>query len=372
MSLLFSPLSLKGKQVKNRIVYPPITTNLATPNAEITPKFADYYIRRAKGGAAMLILEPGVVNPLGKLSPLSAGIFQDSFVDPLARLVDGVKRYDALAFIQLCHAGPRSRALPSGIQPVSASDVPIIKGLVPRPLNKEEIDGVIEDFVLAARRAKQAGFDGIEVHGAHFYLLSNFLSLHTNHREDEYGGNTSGRAKIVCEIIKAIKQNCGEEFLIIVRYHSKEMGDNAIEPVESAALGRQFAAAGADLLHLSSYYLPDPTVESVMTVPATSCPGEDAPEGTFLEYTAAVKKEVPLPVIGVGKIISPSVAEQAIAEGACDLVAIGRAMVADPDWSQKAMAGEEFRRCKSCKACFKSLLSGEMICSVNPELKRNR
>lgn len=370
MKILSSPFELKGKRFKNRIVFPPITTCFATPEAEVTDKMISYYTGRARGGAAALILEPGVTNARGRLLTRSMGIFEDRFVGPLARMVDGIKNCDCLAFIQLCHAGPRARALPVGVQPVSASDVAIFRGVVPRPLEKGEIHGIIEEFVLAARRAARAGFDGVELHGAHFYLLSNFLSPATNRREDEYGGNTGGRAKIVCEIIKGIKQECGSGFPVIVRCHTKEMGEDGLDPAGSAALGREFAAAGADLLHLSSYYLPDPALDAVMTIPATSIPGDEAPQGCFLEYTAAVKREVPLPVIGVGKIIDPEVAERALEEGICDLVAVGRGLVADPDWPLKALAGEEISRCRSCKACLASLASGEMVCSVNPNLKR--
>lgn len=165
---LFSPFDLKGKRLKNRIVFPPITTCFATPAAEVTDKMVGYYTARARGGAAMLILEPGVSNALGRLAPRSMGIFGDRFIDPLARMVDGIKKYDCLAFIQIAHAGPRARALPRDVQPVSASDVPIFRGVVPRPLDRGEISGIIEEFVLAARRAARAGFDGVEIHGAHF------------------------------------------------------------------------------------------------------------------------------------------------------------------------------------------------------------
>lgn len=370
MKLLFSPYEINGKRLKNRIVFPPITTCFATQAAEVTEKMIEYYTERARGGAAMLILEPGVTSPCGKLLPRSMGIFGDNFIDPLARLVDGVKRHDCLAFIQLCHAGPRARSLPDGARPVSASGVPIFKGVVPEPLARGEIGGIVEEFVNSAHRAARAGFDGVEIHGAHFYLLSNFLSPLTNLRDDEYGGSAAGRARIVREIVRGVKQVCGSAFTVIVRYHSLEMGNGGLEPAGSAALGKEFAAAGCDALHLSSYYLHDPALEAVMTIPATSIPGEDAPQGCFLEYTAAVKKEVPLPVIGVGKVIDPAVAEKALQENTCDLVAVGRGLVADPEWPRKAMSGEVIRRCKSCKACLVSLASGEMICSVNPELKR--
>lgn len=371
MNLLFSPFELKGKKLKNRIVFPPITTSFATPEAGVTEKMMAYYSRRARGGAAMLIVEPGVTSPEGRLMPRSMGIFRDGFVGPLARLVDGIKKHDCLALIQLCHAGPRSRLLPAGVKPVSASEVSIFKGVVPRPLKKSEIPGIVEEFVMAARRAARAGFDGVEVHGAHFYLLSNFLSPITNLREDDYGGGSTGRARIVCEIVRGIKQECGQDFLVSVRYHTREMGEGSIDPSGSVELGREFTAAGSDLLHLSSFYLPDPALDAVMTIPATAIPGEDAPEGCFLEYTAAVKKELTLPVIGVGKIIDPGAAERALAEKTCDLVAVGRALVADPDWPLKASSGDEIRRCKSCRACLRSLASGEMVCAINPELKKD-
>lgn len=369
---LFSPFELNGKRLRNRIVFPPITTSLASREFEITEKMIDYYSERARGGAALLIVEPGSVNPRGRMRTTGIGIHDDCFVGSLDRLAGSIKKHDALAFIQLAHSGPRAKAVPPDDRPLSASDVPVLKGVIPRPLKKGEIQAIVEEFVLAGQRAARAGFDGVEVHAGHFYLLSNFVSPLTNRRSDEYGGNTAGRAKMVCQIVRGIKDLCGPGFTVIVRYNNKEMGEGAMDVAEAAALGREFKAAGADALHLTSYYLPDPAMNNLLTIPATSTPGVDAPEGCSLEYTAAVKREVALPVIGVGKILSPEVAEQALQENKCDLVGIGRGIVADPDWPLKAAAGEEILRCKSCKLCMKSVTTGEIVCSVNSKLSRDR
>ncbi|MCL6635781.1 MAG: NADH:flavin oxidoreductase [Peptococcaceae bacterium] len=364
MKLLFSPFQLGGMTLKNRIVLAPTTTCFATPDAGVTDKLIGYYEERARGGAALLIVEPGVVSPRGKLFERSMGIYDDAAVAPLSRLTEAVKKHGAAVFIQLCHAGPKARARFVGGEVLAPSGIPIYNGEPARELSREEIRSVAEDFLKAAGRAVRAGFDGVEIHAAHMYLLSSFLSPLTNFRTDEYGQTTAGRARIVTEIISGIKKEFGESLLVGVRFNGKEL-DRGIDTPEAVELGRMFEKAGADYVHVSAYTVPVPALENVAAVPATSIAGDDWPMGCFIEHAGAVKQAVSVPVIGVGKLDDPAVAEEALASGGCDLVALGRALIADPEWPDKVRSGVPPVKCLYCGTCLSSLRDGEMVCAVN-------
>jgi 2,4-dienoyl-CoA reductase-like NADH-dependent reductase (Old Yellow Enzyme family) len=363
---LFSTFNLKDKKLRNRIVLAPTSTCFATPDAEVTDKLIRYYEKRARGGAALLIVEPGAVSPRGKLFERSMGIYRDSDIEPLSRLTKSVKKNGAAAVIQLCHSGPKARSKFVGGDVLTPSGIPIYKGEPACELSKEGIQGVVAEFIKAAGRALKAGFDGVEVHAAHMYLLSSFLSPLTNFRTDEYGQTTAGRARIVTEIISGIKKEFGAGLVVGVRYNGKELG-KGIDVPEAVVLGRIFEQAGADYIHVSAYVTPVPALEKAATVPATSIAGDEWPGGCFIEYAREVKKAVSVPVIGVGKLDDPAVAEEALASGGCDLVALGRALIADPQWPNKVKAGISPDKCLYCGTCLDSLPKGEMVCAVNDD-----
>lgn len=367
MELLFSPFLLGGKTLRNRIVLAPTTTSFATPESGVTGKLIRYYEKRARGGAALLIVEPGVVSPRGKLFERSMGIYSDSAVEPLSRLTGEVKKHEATVVIQLCHSGPKARSKVVGGEVLTPSGNPIYKGEPARELSKEEIREVVSDFVKAAGRALRAGFDGVEVHAAHMYLLSSFLSPLTNFRTDEFGQTTAGRARIVTDIISGIKKEFGGSLLVGVRFNGKELGDRGINGAEAVALGRIFEEAGADYLHVSAYTVPLPGMKSAITVPATSIAGDAWPKACFIEYARRVKQAVSVPVIGVGKLDDPAMAEEALTSGSCDLVALGRALIADSEWPNKIRSGSAPNQCLYCGTCLGSIGKGEMICAVNED-----
>lgn len=366
MDRLFSPFRLGGKTLKNRIVLAPTTTCFATSGSEVTDKLIRYYEKRARGGTALLIVEPGVVSPRGKLFERSMGIYEDSAVEPLSGLTEVVKKHGAAVVIQLCHSGPKCRSKFVGGEVLTPSGIPIYKGEPAHELSKEEIRGIVEDFIKAAGRALKAGFDGVEVHAAHLYLLSSFLSPLTNFRTDEYGQTISGRARIVTEIISGIKKEFGDSLLVGVRFNGKEP-DRGIDTPEAVELGRIFEKAGADYIHVSAYTVPVPAMENVAVVPATSIAGDEWPKGCFLEYAGQIKQAVSVPVIGVGKLDDPAVAEEALASESCDLVALGRALIADPEWPNKVRSGITPEECLYCGTCLGSLPNGEMVCAINDD-----
>ncbi len=369
MRFLTTPYSLGEVRVSNRLVFPPITTGYGTVEGRVTPELKGYYARIARGGVGAIITEATVVSSTGKLTPYSLGIWEDGFVDGLAFLAEAIKAQGVAAFIQIAHAGPRAGSKFNGEQPISVSEVPLNKFDPPRKMTVGEIRRTVDQFVQAAKRAWRAGFDGVELHGAHFYLLSSFLSPFTNNREDDYGGDTTGRTRILREIIGGIRQEIGEGFPVICRIHGEELPDDGIHLPEAREIARQLEGAGAAAVHLSSCYLTMPGAERFMTVPATSIPGEEDPPGAFVSLAKGVKEVVSLPVIAVGKITDGDLAERILAEGAADLVAIGRPLVADPDFPRKIMAGENPVACLYCRNCINSLGAGKpMTCRVNRDL----
>ncbi|MEW6662488.1 MAG: hypothetical protein ACOY9Y_11610 [Bacillota bacterium] len=369
MQLLTTPYSLGEVRVSNRLVFPPITTGYGTSEGKVTPEQKGYYARIAQGGVGTIITEATVVSPTGKLHPRSLGIWEDRFVDDLALLAEAIKSQGVAAFIQIVHAGPRAGSKFNGQQPISVSEVPLNKQDPPRKMTLGEINQVIDQFVQAAKRAWRAEFDGVELHGAHFYLLSSFLSPFTNNRDDDYGGDITGRTRILREIIGGIRQEIGEGFPVICRINGEEMPENGIHLPEAREIARQLAGAGATAVHVSSYYLPMPGAEKLMTVPATSIPGEEDPPGAFISLAKGVKEVASLPVIAVGKITDGELAERILVEGVADLVAIGRPLVVDPDFPRKIMGGETPAACLYCRNCINSLGAGKpMTCRVNRDL----
>jgi 2,4-dienoyl-CoA reductase-like NADH-dependent reductase (Old Yellow Enzyme family) len=369
MQLLTTPYSLGEVRMPNRLVFPPISTGYGTSAGKITPELIGYYARIAEGGVGTIIIEATAVSPVGKLHPLSLGIWEDGFVDDLAFLTEAIKSKGASAFIQLNHAGPRAGSKINGQQPISVSELPLNKQDLPRKMTTGDIRQMIDQFVQAAKRARRAGLDGIELHGAHFYLLSCFLSPFTNNRDDEYGGDITGRTKVLREIIAGIRQEIGDDFTVICRINGEEMPENGIHLPEAKEIARQLAGAGAAALHVSACYLTMPGAEKFMTVPATSIPGPEDPSGAFIPLAKGVKEAANLPVIAVGKITDGKMAEGILAEGAADLVAIGRPLVADPDFPKKIIAGENPAACLYCRNCIFALGSGKpMTCKVNHDL----
>jgi len=366
--LLFTPTIFVGMHLRNRIVYPPITTGLAEADGKVSDKMVEFYRQRASGGVGLIILEPGVVHPQAKLARFSAGAWSDDQIHGMARLAKTIHNEGAKVLLQLCHAGPKASPRINGVPPFSASEKPFFFKMPTIALSKIEIKAVVDDFILAAARAKEAGFDGVELHAAHFYLLSAFLSPLLNDRTDDYGGDNQGRARIIREIVIAIKKKVGKDFPVIVRFHGYEDGEHGLKPNDSIQLAQIFAEAGADGLHVSAYGVPLPELLEIASIASSPIPAEDDPQAPFVEYAAQVKQSVKLPVIAVGKITDPVTAERILQEGRCDLVAVGRAILVDPQWPNKVAAGQRVIRCVGCLDCLNSLAKGEIVCRVNRKL----
>lgn len=323
MAELFDPIKIDSIELKNRIMMPPMANDLATPEGEVTQKLIDHYTARAKNNVALIIVEHSYIAKTGKLSQLQTGIYADELVDGLKKLARAIHECGAKTAIQINHGGARCPSTILGHQPLAPSAFKLdIFNEVPRALTIEDIKEIIAAFGKAAARAKRAGFDAVEIHGAHGFLLNEFYSPLTNLREDEYGGNREKRMRLPLEVVAEVKKSVGEDFPIFYRLGSDDMMDGGLTIEDGIALATKLVEAGIKLIDVSGGLIGSST--------------DNRPPGYFVPQSWAIKKAVSVPVTAVGGIKTAELADSIIREGKADLVAIGRALLADPEWAIKA------------------------------------
>lgn len=319
MPSIAEPLNIKSHMLKNRIVLPPMQMEYATEKGEVSEQLLDHYFDRADN-IGMCIVEHSYVSVQGRLSKKQLGIHNDSLLGGLTRLAEVIKERGAVAVIQINHAGSRTSSDVCLERPVGPSEVMLPGGTeLPRGLTPDEIHRIIEDFAKAAVRARKAGFDGVEIHGAHGILLNQFISPLTNLRSDDYGGSFANRMRLPIEVIKAVRSAIGPEMLLSYRLGADDRlpgGNNLGEGVKVA----RTLAKEVDILDISGGLCGSRPIDI------------QNGSGYFLYLSEAVKKEVDVPVIGVGGIKTKESAESAVSEGKADLTAIGRAILHDSSW----------------------------------------
>lgn len=363
---VFEPFKIGTMELKNRIVMPPMGTNFAAEDGSVTERLKNYYVERAKGGVGLIIVEGAYVEPRGKGSVRQLGVDHDNKIPRLRELSAAVHAGGAKVALQLFHGGRQSLSSMIGTQPVSASDVYCrLTREAPRALTVEEIKVVVEAFVEAARRAKEARFDGVEIHGAHGYLINQFLSPLTNKRTDQYGGDVKARTRFLLEILERIREKVGSGYTVLCRINGDDYIEGGITLDEAKGIAKMLEADGVDALHISGGIFDSP-------VPVTTAPMA-VPRGHMVHLAAEIKGVVNVPVITVGRINDPELAEEILQQGKADLVSMGRALLADPHLPKKAAAGalDEINRCTACDECISRLFFEEDIaCSVNAALGR--
>ncbi|MDH5663103.1 MAG: NADH:flavin oxidoreductase, partial [Candidatus Bathyarchaeota archaeon] len=318
MSKLFEPIKIGTMKLKNRIVMPPMGTNFASEDGFVTKRLVNYHVERAKGGVGLIIVEGAYVEPRGKGSVRQLAVDNDDKISGLKELAAAIQANGAKAALQLFHGGRQSQSLIIGTQPVSASEVFCrLTRETPRALTVEEIHDVIEAFAEGARRTKAAGFDAVEIHGAHGYLINQFLSPLTNKRTDEYGGDVKGRTRFLLEILELTRDKVGSDYPILCRINGDDYIEGGLILEETKKIAQMLEAAGVDVLHVSGGIYDSP-------VPVTSGPMA-LPRGHMVHLAAGIKKVVNVPVIAVGRINDPELAEKILLEGKADLVSMGRA-----------------------------------------------
>ena len=382
---LLEPGRIGKMELKNRIVQSAMGTSLEREDGFADDRIKDFYEERAKGGVGLIVMGIGAIDhPDGKVLPGQLGLSDDKFIPGLKEMAEAVHRHGAKLAIQLQRGGKiATEDMCHGRQPVSSSagSIPMGDAMqdmgaveIPRlaarfanmpaklesvELTVEQIHQIVEKFGEAARRVKEAGIDGVEIHAAHGYLLSEFLSRSCNKRTDEYGGDLKNRARIVLEVVKAVRDRVGADYPVWIRMDGREFGlEDGITTEEGTELARMFEEAGVDAINVSGYggirggFYDAPIVY---------------PPGNLVSLAKGIKKVVNIPVIAVGRI-SAELGEEVLRQGKADFIAMARAILADPEFPNKVASGkmEDIRPCILCYHCVSQAFWGEPVfCAVN-------
>ncbi len=364
MSTLFTPKLIGSVEVPNRIVMPSMTTRSADAEGHVTDDTIAYFVARARGGVGLVTVEMASPEKVGRHRHHELGIYDDRFLPGLSRLVQGIRDAGARTAIQLGHGGGHTREDICGETPIAPSAVPhdVFEGtmqtIVPQEMSRDRIAQTTDAFVAAAARAAEAGFDCVEIHAAHGYLISQFLCPAENRRTDEYGGNLENRARFGLDILRRVKQMV-PSVAVIFRLTVEDFFAGGMPFDEGRRVAAWADQAGADAIHVSAgHYRSQP---GHMMIPPMAV--ADAP---FLAFAAKIRKDARAPVIAVGRLGDPTAAAAAIDQGQADFVALGRGLIADPDWPRKVRRGKAIRRCLACNTCVNEMRGGSRLhCVVN-------
>jgi len=361
---LFEPLTINGMELKNRIVMPAMQLRLGLTNRRARA----FYLARAKGGVGAIIMCATSVDFFIEDAVWGRPDGVRLFVERMRTFTDEIRQAGARIGIQLWHGN--QWPADTGEMMAGAEQVAPSAKDDRRALTMAEIESIIQKFAQAAGTAKSAGFDFVEIHGAHGYLVCQFFSGADNQRTDRYGGDLEGRMQFGLATVQAMRKTVGEKFPIIYRLGAEEKRPGGITLRQSRLFAKQLQKAGVDAFDIS-IGLPGGNKAF------NASPGPKAKMGTFVHLAEAVKKGVTVPVMAVGRINRPEVAEAILTQGRADWIGIARQMIADPQWPQKVFEGrsEDIVACKSCNTCFQPLLGthwkfGDPICKVNPQAGR--
>ncbi len=360
---VLEPFQLGPLALRNRFVLAPITSQYADATGHVTSQLLGHYAVRARGGTALIIVEATYIEPVAQAFANQLGIYDDTLLPGLRELAGVIKSHGAIAAIQLHHGGRMAKSKLTGLQPVGPSAVADPRGELPSELSRDQVRRTVESFARAAVRAKEAGFDAVELHAAHGYLIDQFISGAANKRRDEYGGRVANRARFMVQCLEEMRAATGSGYPVWVRMNAREYGveggTTLEEGLEVAKLAEQ---AGSIAINVSCYGPSTPTNRTTAVF-----------EPAVIEHlSAAVKRTVSVPVMAVGRI-TPDSAERLLSEGNADLIAIGKGLMADPELPNKLAAGREqdIVPCIVCMHCRDTLQNPDIIgirCQVNPKL----
>ncbi|MBQ3076639.1 MAG: FAD-dependent oxidoreductase [Clostridia bacterium] len=363
---LLAPGRIGTMETKNRVLFSPMGTFLADTEGHFTQEAIDYYAARARGGTGVVIVEMTQVHPTGQPASMAAA-YDDSFLPGMTRLAEAIKVEGARACMQIGHCGRQIfGATATGAPIVAASPIPCpMAGVVPKELTEEEILELIESFGDTAARVKQAGFDAVEIHCAHGYLIHNFLSARSNVRTDRWGGSYENRSRFAREIMKKVREKVGDDFPVLTRISSEEIFEGGVTLEDQVRFAKDLETWGSDAIDVSV---------GAYGVQHYLIPPIDMPLALNADRAAAIKQAVHIPVIVVGRINDPILANNIISQGKADFVNMGRGLIADPEFVNKVAAGEldEIVKCIGCnQGCFgTSLLAKPIRCLRNPAAGR--
>ncbi|MDL2328772.1 NAD(P)/FAD-dependent oxidoreductase [Desulfosarcina sp. OttesenSCG-928-A07] len=361
---LFQPIQISGMTARNRLMMSAMSINFGVDeHNHVTDQLTAYLAARAWGGAGMVLVGGAGVHPTGLELPGLPALWEDGCILPMKKMADAIRPSGARLGIQLMHGGRQSyhdrKVAPSPIPALA-----VVKG-IPKELTLEEIAELVAAFGDAARRCQEAGADFVEIHAAHGYLINQFLAPNSNHRQDPYGGSFENRIRFLMEVVADIKAKTGDDFPVGLRINGEDYIDNGWTLADALRLAPLLEKKGAAYLHVSA---------GIYGSTQLTIPSMYVPHGCFIHLAEAVKKVVSIPVVGVGRIKSPEMADQFIREGRVDVIAMGRSLIADPLLPQKARAGDlkTIRPCLGCcLGCIHAVLALEPGgCVVNPDVGR--
>ena len=378
---LFQPCSVGKLQLKNRIVMPPLTTNYAK-NGLVTDRMIDFYTARARGGAALIIVEDAIVEvPRGKHTLNDIAINDDSCIAGLRRLSQAIKDNGCKAALHLNHSGFKGGRVKDNTLFLTNGQIPVapsaLSGLVggfaiPHEMTVEEIVDIEDKYASAAYRAKEAGFNAVILHCSHGYLIEQFLSPFSNKRQDDYGGDIYKRFRFLREIIERVKQRIGDDFPLLCRISGMELWDGGIVLNDAKENARMLQDCGIHGISMSiSSKIGGPAYDSYVPVSASPMRGE---REAVVQSAAAIKEIVSVPVMAVNRLNDPGLAEEVLKHNKADLIGIARGLVADPEWPNKVQEGREneIRPCICCNHCFMGSTGKPLTCATNPVAGRER
>ena len=363
---LLRPGKINGMEMRNRFIAGPMEKAMANQDGTLNERYIHYSRERAKGGVALIQLESIYVRPEGRGNPFQVGCHDDAVIPGLRKIADAIHEHGAKLTMELNHGGRQASSTASQRQPIAPSVVPctfIDPGSVPRAMTKEDIEIVIDAFVKAARRCLEAGVDMIHIHGAHGYLIGQFLSPHSNRRTDEYGGSLKNRARFALEILAALRAVVGKDFPIGYRISAVEFVPGGLEIEESAAFCGMLADAGIDLIDVTA---------STYELAVKMFQGPDAPKGGFVPYAAAIRKVVGdrVPVSVAQRLNDPEFASAVMEKEGFEYISLTRAFHADPHYVRKLIAGrrQDILPCIGCNTCLEMTVARTPAgCAANPQ-----
>ncbi|MGA2464844.1 MAG: FAD-dependent oxidoreductase [Thermodesulfobacteriota bacterium] len=361
---LFSPFRIGNLELKNRIVMPPMATNFAGEDGSVNDRHIAYYVKRIRGGVGYITFEHTGVLQQGRAFPNMALIDSDQNIPSFRKLAEAIHQENGKILIQINHAGRQTSASITGSPIVAPSAIPCpVRKEMPQALSHKEIQKIVEAFGEAARRVKESEADGVEIHMAHGYLINQFLSPFSNKREDEYGGDADRRMRMAVEVLRTVRNQVGSDFLVLCRLSADEYVEGGLKLEDTKEIAKALERNGADALHISA---------CVAVSGYLNHPPYYAEEGVFVHLAQGIKSVVSIPIIAVGRIRTPELANQILEEKKADLISMGRALIADPDLPLKALEGrtDEILPCISCNRCIQSIRKGALQCAVNPETGR--
>ncbi len=363
---LFEPIIINKTKLKNRIIMPGMDTNFGDEEGNVPDKLIDYYELRAKGGVGLIIVEGAYFDKRGAGTATMLSIDSNKRIGKFKELVDTIKKHDTHALIQIYHAGAQASSYMIGLQAVAPSAITFeMAGETPIALTRKQLSKIVKGYGEACLRAKKAGFDGAEIHAGHGYLLNQFFSLRTNKRDDEYGGqNFENRTRAAVEIIREVRKKCGTDFIIGFRLNGSDYIPEGLEVEDVIQISKILEKEGVDLFNITGGVFDSPRFPVV--------PYMNYPRGCFVHNASLVKKALENTTVAVvGRINTPDVAEDILQNNKADLVAIGRALIADPEFPNriKDKQVETIRTCIGCNACLNQIMTEQQVlCSINPNL----